>query len=252
MFSKKGGGTGSGSVGPAGPVGPIGPAGPAGLNGVQGPAGPVGPAGPAGPTGSAGAASKPFIDKAWRAYGDSITGAGGNYGAGYVGYTSGYHGTITINKGVAGYTMTQIVDLMTADVFTSADLITLTGGTNTSNIGTIDDTTTATVYGALNVGIQWVLANHPEAKFFLITPVQLGESRTSARALGIRDARQAILDVGVKYAIPVLDLYAISGLAVETNSKYFSVGDGVHPNDAGYRLMASYVSKFISNIAFAL
>lgn len=190
-------------------------------------------------------AIKPFQGKTWRAYGDSITGQGGNYGNGYVGYTSADQGTTTINQGKAGWVISQIADLLLADLPT-ADLITFTGGTNVASIGTIADTTTSTAYGALNSVATWILTNQPNTQLVFMTPIQLGESRTTARAIHVSDCRKAILEVAVKYSIPVLDWYAVSGITVETNTKY--VADGIHPNDAGYRHMAAHLSKFLSGI----
>ena len=146
---------------------------------------------------------------------------------------------------MSGWVISQIADLFISDAPT-ADLITFTGGTNIGTLGTSADTTTATTYGALNVVASWVLTNRPNAQLVFMTPIQLGESRTSARALHVRDSRNAILEVATKYSIPVLDWYAISGITVETATKY--IADGIHPNDTGYRRMAAVLSKFISNM----
>jgi lysophospholipase L1-like esterase len=204
---------------------------------------------------TAGAATpaKPFQGKKYRAYGDSIT-AWGNAN-GYVSLVATDQGMSAVNQGRAGWTIWSgsgsngsIADLLITDAPSSAncDLITFTGGMNHSGnfLGAINDTATTTTYGALNVVAQYCLTNN--IKLVFITPTQYGVDRTNYRYTGTTDARNAMIDVGAKYSIPVLDLYAISGITVETSSKYLS--DGIHPNDEGYRVMAAHLSRFLSNM----
>ena len=205
---------------------------------------------------TAGAATpaKPFQGKKYRAYGDSITAWG--FANGYVtlvGTDQGF--SSVVNQGRAGWTIWSgaaskgsIADLLISDAPTTAncDLITFTGGMNhnSSFLGTINDTTTTTTYGALNVVVQYCLSH--DIKIILITPTQYGTDRTGSRYVGTTDARKAMIEIGAKYSVPVLDFYAISGITVETSTKYLS--DGIHPNNEGYRVMAAHLSKFISNM----
>ena len=204
---------------------------------------------------TAGAATpaKPFQGKKYRAYGDSIT-AWGNAN-GYVSLVAADQGMTVVNRGQAGWTIWSgaasngsIADLLISDAPTTAncDLITFTGGMNhnSSFLGTINDTTTTTTYGALNVVVQYCINNN--IKIVLLTPTQYGTDRTGSRYVGTTDARKAMIDIGIKYSIPVLDWYAISGITVETSTKYLS--DGIHPNNEGYRVMSAHLSKFISNM----
>lgn len=59
---------------------------------------------------------------------------------------------------------------------------------------------------------------------------------------------EAIREVAEYYSLPVLDLYAASGLQPKVdviNQKYFL--DGLHPNAAGHQVLAQQVLTFLRN-----
>lgn len=202
-----------------------------------------------------GTTAKPWQGKRWYAYGDSITKLGGS--TGYVPIVAADQGMSVTNRGQSGWIIygsgngNGIAELLTVtdNPVGLVDLITFTGGSNhtgTTNLGTINDSTLATVYGSLNVVAQWCFTN--KVKLVFITPIQYGTDRATGatRSDGIKYARQAILDVALKYSLPVLDWYAVSGITVETSTKYLT--DGLHPNVEGYRVMSAHLSRFLSNI----
>jgi lysophospholipase L1-like esterase len=48
------------------------------------------------------------------------------------------------------------------------------------------------------------------------------------------------------YSLPVLDLFAVSGIQPEVEtSRQTYMPDGVHPNDAGHRLLAELMAAFL-------
>ncbi|MBQ9393273.1 MAG: SGNH/GDSL hydrolase family protein, partial [Oscillospiraceae bacterium] len=63
----------------------------------------------------------------------------------------------------------------------------------------------------------------------------------------LRPFVDAIREVAEYYALPVLDLYAMSGLqpCVPTIMERY-VPDGLHPNDAGHEILARRIGAFLS------
>jgi lysophospholipase L1-like esterase len=60
---------------------------------------------------------------------------------------------------------------------------------------------------------------------------------------------EAILAVCAKHSVPVLDLYHGGGITVlHSNTAYGLLSDGLHPNDAGHRLIARKVRAFIETL----
>lgn len=101
------------------------------------------------------------------------------------------------------------------------------GGTSVSDwIGTIADTGTSTFYGAYNSGISTLLAFKPHLQILLVAPYERGD------AIGtIEPYVTAIKAIGVKYKLPVLDLYLESGVNALTEASILD-GGHLHPGSA--------------------
>lgn len=136
--------------------------------------------------------------------------------------------------------------------FSADDMVYIAAGTNDfklsvpiGDIGSIHDTSfdRTTFLGAYRDTIRHVLASNPSIDIFLATPLHRdnrgydSETRNPAGHL-LSDYREAIFQVAEMYAVPVVDMYANSGI----NSMNLSVmtKDGLHPNKAGYARMAKY------------
>jgi hypothetical protein len=145
-----------------------------------------------------------------------------------------------------------------------ADLITIFMGTNDwgheTPLGTIEDTTDVSFYGALNVIIPGLMTKYPNARIIWITPMHrygfgtskiLGTKFTfdhlpNGRDCTLEDYVNAIKDVCSRWSIPVIDLYSMSGLhpyIAPHKSTYMP--DGLHPNKAGHEKMAYLISKWL-------
>lgn len=155
------------------------------------------------------------------------------------------------------------------DTIPQADLITIFMGTNDyghdTPLGTIEDTTDVSFYGALNVIIPALLTNHPDATIVFITPIHrygygtnssTGEAHTfdhipngAGHTLG--DYVNAILEVCEKYSVPVIDLYSNLDLdpSAEEVREYY-MEDGLHPNSAGHRLIADYLNHALTDLGY--
>ncbi len=204
--------------------------------------------------------------------GDSIT-----YGAGATSPENNYvniiekEGAICRNYGIGG---TRIAlqkdkkedhdfadfnsrfDQMEAD----ADMVFVFGGTNDyghgdAPIGEFSDRTADTFYGGLHSLYTGLLTKYPSAKIVIITPLHRRDEeviRTDAYGRQyihtLKPFVCAIREVAEYYSLPVLDLYASSGLQPmvdSINQKYFV--DGLHPSDDGYRVIADKIISFIKN-----
>lgn len=145
-----------------------------------------------------------------------------------------------------------------------ADLITIFMGTNDwgheTPLGTIEDTTDVSFYGALNVIIPDLMTMHPNARIIWITPMHrygFGTSKILGKAFTydhiangkghtLKDYVDAIKDVCGRYSIPIIDLYSMSGLHPSIAAhKSTYMPDGLHPNKAGHAKMAYLISKWL-------
>lgn len=138
-----------------------------------------------------------------------------------------------------------------------ADAIVVFGGTNDYGhgdalIGSMYDRTPDTFYGALHTLYSSLIEKYIGASIIVITPLhRINENsphrETEARPLSF--FVKIIREVAEYYSLPVLDLYATSGLQPEVpviKEKY--VPDGLHPNDAGHIILADKIGKFLENL----
>ena len=123
-------------------------------------------------------------------------------------------------------------------------------------IGTDSDTTGDTVKGAINLTLDKLLTKYPNLKIVLITPIWRArmltgvglesDSYPSSLGLYLRDYVEAIIDMGKKYHVPVLDLYNNSGINKYTKTQYLS-SDELHPNNVGYTHLANLIAAKLSS-----
>lgn len=138
-----------------------------------------------------------------------------------------------------------------------ADIVVVFGGTNDfghgdAPLGTMDDRTTDTFYGACHLLMDGLMDKYPTSTIVFMTPIQrsapadenrIHPSRLNATLL---DYCNIIKEVAAYYSIPVLDLYAISGIhPVNEKNRELFCPDGLHPNDAGNELIASRLAGFL-------
>ncbi len=146
------------------------------------------------------------------------------------------------------------VDTMIPD----ADVVVVFGGTNDfghgdAPMGTPADTDETTFCGALNVLYTKLYQRYPNAQLLVITPLhRLSEDEGTWNEQGVRaagtlkDYVNQIRRAAAYYAIPVLDLYAMSGMQPKIpvlRERYMP--DGLHPNDAGHELIANKLAGFL-------
>lgn len=217
----------------------------------------------------------PFAGKKMTCVGDSITAGSGTTKT----YWSIIDDTLQplsmTGMGVGGSCVSATSDYGTSNSplikrYTSipdSDLITIYMGTNDygheTPMGTIEDTEDVSFYGALNVIIPGIQQTHPDAQLVWITPTHrygfgtsklLGSKFTydylpNGRGYSLGDYVNAIKDVCEKYSVPVIDLFALSGMdpsLSEVRSTYMP--DGLHPNAAGHEKIAEIIICALKDI----
>ena len=141
-----------------------------------------------------------------------------------------------------------------------ADIVVVFGGTNDfghgdAPIGKMEDRTPDTFYGACHTLCQKLIAKFPEALIVFMTPIHRLEEDSingdgSKEAMGtLKDYVNILKEVLEFYSIPTLDLWSCSGIQPKVDiirEKYCP--DGLHPNDAGHKLIADRLAGFLKTL----
>lgn len=137
-----------------------------------------------------------------------------------------------------------------------ADYITIWFGINDTshtNLGTIDDTTNETFYGAWNVVLEWLITNRPYAKIGIIITNGAGS-----------DYREAERKVAEKWGIPYLDMMGNKqvpvifgresslGLSSKANSlrsaSFRVTPSNGHPNIQAHEYQSTFIENFLRSL----
>lgn len=210
-------------------------------------------------------------NKRWCVIGDSITERNARTSKNYHDFVAQDVGGMTVyNYGISGtgyFNRSNVADLVTQ---TDIDIITVFLGTNDwgnqteankKMLGSFLDTGTTTISGCINTLLTDALTNFPTAKIGVLTPLprltNWGSNATdNDYGYTLEQLSALIKQYCNHYSIPCLDLYHASNLPVwvsAANNFYFtapnnSIPDGLHPNDAGHRVIADKVKSFLESI----
>lgn len=138
-----------------------------------------------------------------------------------------------------------------------ADAVGVLGGTNDyghgdAPLGAPDSRDPYTFCGALNLMCETLLRRYPGKLVFLCTPLHRDGENDLRNGFGVRNVCglegyvELIRRRAAFYGLPVLDLYAecpIQPAVPELRERF--TADGLHPNDAGYRLIANQIEAFL-------
>ena len=139
----------------------------------------------------------------------------------------------------------------------SADAVVVFGGTNDfghgeADIGLPSDRTPETFYGACHYLMNELLNRYCGKPILILTPLhRLDEDnprgsgdRKPLPVATLREYRRILLEVAEHYALPVLDLYAESGIQPENEvCREKLLPDGLHPSDEGHALLANLIGN---------
>lgn len=147
-----------------------------------------------------------------------------------------------------------------AEMDPDADVIIVFGGTNDfghgdAPMGTMNDRTADTFYGGLHVLYRSLIKKYPAARIVVLTPLhRVGEENPRGDGCKKQDAPVLEVYVGIirqvaaYYSLPILDLYAVSGLQPNVpiiQERYMP--DGLHPNEAGHKVLAELIAAFLKS-----
>lgn len=141
-----------------------------------------------------------------------------------------------------------------------ADIVVVFGGTNDyghgdAPLGEFSDRTPDTFYGACHYLLSGLIKKYLGKPIVIMTPlhrtnemINTGDSNKSPSAT-LRDYVNIIREVAEYYSLPVLDLYATSGLQPEIDEiRENYIPDGLHPNDKGNAIIAHKLKRFLESL----
>lgn len=157
---------------------------------------------------------------------------------------------------VPGNSFVKRVDDMDED----ADIIVIFGGTNdfghgNAPFGTFDDRTPDTFCGASHVLMTKLLNRYPGKPIVFLTPLHRGNEDSPRGDHKPEDVAtlaeyvEVIRRTAAYYALPVLDLYKMSGIQPRVPViRERLCPDALHPNDAGHNLLADRIGAFLESL----
>ena len=120
----------------------------------------------------------------------------------------------------------------------------------------------ATLRGRVNRVMRILREGQPEARVFLMTPIHRGyavfgpgnvqpdESYSNELGLFIDDYVRALREASDVWAVPLIDLFAESGLypLAASHGRFFADGtrDRLHPNDVGHERIAEAIRRHLA------
>ena len=145
----------------------------------------------------------------------------------------------------------------------SADAVVVFGCTNDyghgdAPIGTFVDRAPDTFYGACHYLMSGLIERFCGKPIVFMSPLhRLNENNPEGdgtnRKLDVRgtlkDYRDILMEVAAYYAIPVLDLWATSGMQPEVEAcRERLMPDGLHPSDEGHAIIARRLGEFLKTL----
>ena len=134
-----------------------------------------------------------------------------------------------------------------------ADLIVIFGGTNDyghgdAPVGKFGDTDPYTFYGGAYTLFESLISKFPQARLLVLTPLhRLREKNENAQGNTFYQFVSAIRETAEAFSIPVLDLYACSGINPNFDClKQTYMPDGLHPNDAGHQRVFELIDGYVN------
>ncbi|MCA0980250.1 SGNH/GDSL hydrolase family protein [Exiguobacterium aestuarii] len=135
-----------------------------------------------------------------------------------------------------------------------ADVITLLGGTNDfgSNVplGTMADRVNTTFYGACHILLSGLVTKYPTKTLAVFTTIpRYNMQETNGQGLYVHDYMDALREVAGFYGIASFDILRNSQIkAYNETAKTAYIPDGLHPNDAGYDLLAAQMLPLMEGL----
>ena len=132
-----------------------------------------------------------------------------------------------------------------------ADIIVIFGGTNDFGgsdpaFGKMEDRRLDTFYGGYHLLLQQLMERYPQGQIVALTPLHrltedegLYNEQDGRRGGKLVEYVDAIIEVAGFYGVPVVDLFRTCPIQPRFEpQRQLLMPDGVHPNDAGHRIIA--------------
>ena len=137
-----------------------------------------------------------------------------------------------------------------------ADIVVVFGGTNdfghgNAPFGEFTDRTVNTFCGAMHVLFTGLIEKYINSKIVVLTPYHRCTEDVPNPVTGkvLKDYVDALRKTAEYYSLPVLDIYVSSGIQPNVPIvKYTYMPDGLHPNDAGHKLLAEKIVAFLKGM----
>ncbi len=142
-----------------------------------------------------------------------------------------------------------------------ADAVVVFGGTNDfghgeAPLGVPTDREPDTFYGACHYLMRGLLERYTGKPVVILTPLHRleeddprGDGRKPHSVAPLSTYRKILMEVAEYYALPVLDLYATSGIQPRNDvCRERLCPDGLHPSDAGHALIAHRIGTFLKDL----
>lgn len=142
-----------------------------------------------------------------------------------------------------------------------ADAVVVFGGTNDfghgeAPLGVFEDRDPSTFYGACHYLMRGLLERYTGKPVVILTPLHRieeadphGDGRKPYSVAPLSTYRRILMEVAEYYALPVLDLYATSGIQPCNDiCRERLCPDGLHPSDAGHALIAHRIGTFLKQL----
>lgn len=140
------------------------------------------------------------------------------------------------------------------------DLVIVFGGTNDfghgdAQLGTPDDHTQDTFWGACNIICEKLITRFPKSQIVFMGALHRltednphGDNKPEPVAT-LYEYMEILKTVTRKYSIPFLDLMQVSGITPRVPiMQQLYMPDGIHPNDAGHALIAAKLKGFLETL----
>lgn len=136
---------------------------------------------------------------------------------------------------------------------TDADIVVVFGGTNDyghgdAPMGSFEDRTADTFYGACHTLMSSLIERFPESEIIFMTPLHRAHEDRANRP-SLCEFVRVIREVAEFYSLPVLDLYSMAGIQpkLEIHKEKYAP-DGLHPNNAGAEKIADRLGAFLLSL----
>lgn len=120
------------------------------------------------------------------------------------------------------------------------------------NFGVLNDGTTGGYCGQLQRWVRSFPVDYPNTEFFFVTTYQITAPNPTTKNTNfngiptLNDYMEQQRVLAAEYDYPVIDLYStgfMDGHDAQTAEQFLS--DGIHPNDAGYRILGEHIAAEI-------